>query len=377
MFAAIRISPRLSGRVLWRDAAASRLAIGVSRPARDKALKSPLELSRALKSSTSNQKFRATRTASQSIACRTGMLGLTRSLSAAPEASATLIGVARHWLGIYAELSKARLSALVVATTSAGFLFAGAPVDWQSFVAVTIGTSLAACSANTFNQIIERNFDALMTRTKRRPLPTGRVSALHAAGFAIFTGVMSTTLLAVCTNHTTAALGAFTIVLYAAVYTPMKRMHVLNTWVGAVVGAIPPVMGWTAAGGQLLSPESALLGSTLFLWQFPHFFALAWLAKEDYMRGAYKMIPVLDKTGRATAGVLMRYSLYMLPMPFVAYHCGLTTAMFPIESIAINGYMVFLSSRFYTKASNANAKRVFLCSLWLLVRHPLDTPRLV
>ena len=222
----------------------------------------------------------------------------------------------KEWTGIYMELSKARLSALVVATTSAGFLFAGGPVDWPAFAAVTVGTSLAACSANTFNQAIEKQYDSLMVRTKRRPLPTGRISQRHAFAFGIATGLVSTAILAAFTNNTTAALGAANILLYAGVYTPMKRMHILNTWVGAVVGAIPPVMGWTAAGGNIISPEAALLGTTLFLWQFPHFFSLAWLGKEDYTRGSYKMIPVLDKTGRATAKVMLRYAAYMMPVGF-------------------------------------------------------------
>ena len=264
------------------------------------------------------------------------------------------------------ELSKAKLSALVVATTSAGFLFAGGPVDWPAFAAVTVGTSLAACSANTFNQAVEKQYDALMVRTKRRPLPTGRISVRHAFVFGAATGLLSTAILAVFTNNTTAVLGAANILLYAGVYTPMKRLHIFNTWVGAVVGGIPPVMGWTAAGGEILTPQAALLGATLFLWQFPHFFALAWLGKEDYTKGAYRMVPVLDKTGRATAKVMLRYAAYMMPVGFVAYGAGLTTAMFTIEATLANGYMLYLCQRFYSKSSNANARRVFRCSLWLL-----------
>jgi heme o synthase len=275
-------------------------------------------------------------------------------------------GALRKWGGIYMEVSKARLSALVVATTSAGFLFAGGPVHWSALAAVTVGTTLAAASANTFNQTIEREYDALMRRTRQRPLPTGRISPAHAAGFGVATGVASTAMLAATTNPLTAGLGAANILLYAGVYTPLKRRHNLNTWVGAVVGAIPPVMGWTAAGGDLLCAEAGLLSATLFLWQFPHFFSLAWLAREDYARGKYCMVPVSDSTGAATASIVLRYSAYAAPLPFAAWGAGLTTAMFPLESVAINGYLLYLSSQFYRDPGNQNARKVFKCSLWYL-----------
>ena len=275
-------------------------------------------------------------------------------------------GLVRTWGGIYMEISKARLSALVVATTSAGFLFAGGPVHWSALAAVTVGTTLAAASANTFNQTIEREYDALMRRTRQRPLPTGRISPAHAAGFGVATGVASTALLAATTNPLTAGLGAANILLYAGVYTPLKRRHNLNTWVGAVVGAIPPVMGWTAAGGDLLCAEAGLLSATLFLWQFPHFFSLAWLAREDYARGKYCMVPVSDPNAQATASIILRYSAYAVPLPFAAWGAGLTTAMFPLESLAVNGYLMYLSTQFYRDPGNQHARKVFKCSLWYL-----------
>jgi protoheme IX farnesyltransferase len=287
-------------------------------------------------------------------------------LATGPKASSSQKGAVRKWGGIYMEISKARLSALVVGTTSAGFLFAGGPVHWSALAAVTVGTTLAAASANTFNQTIERDYDALMRRTRQRPLPTGRISVAHAAGFGVATGVASTAMLAATTNPLTAGLSAANILLYAGIYTPMKRRHNINTWIGAVVGAIPPVMGWTAAGGDLLCAEAALLSSTLFLWQFPHFFSLAWLAREDYARGKYCMVPVSDTTGAATASLVLRYSAYAAPVPFAAWGAGLTTAMFPLESMAVNGYLLYLSSQFYRDPGNQNARKVFKCSLWYL-----------
>ena len=164
----------------------------------------------------------------------------------------------KHWAKIYAELSKARLSALVVATTTTGFLMAGTPVDWTACAAVSAGTTLAACSAATWNQIFETRTDGLMKRTRNRPLPSGRISPRHAAAFGAATAASSGAVLLAGTNPITAALGLGNIALYALVYTPMKQRSIYNTWVGAVVGAIPPVMGWTAAtGGALCTPDAA------------------------------------------------------------------------------------------------------------------------
>jgi protoheme IX farnesyltransferase len=178
---------------------------------------------------------------------------------------------------IYGELAKSRLSALVVTTTGAGHLMAAGPVDPACLASTLGGTFLCSASANSFNQIIETRNDASMNRTCRRPLPSGRISREHAIGWASAAGVAGVGTLAMGTNCMTTALGAATLGLYTLVYTPMKQRTPLNTWVGAVVGAIPPVMGWTAAGGALLSVEAAALGSALFLWQMPHFFALSWM----------------------------------------------------------------------------------------------------
>lgn len=267
----------------------------------------------------------------------------------------------------YKELSKPVLSGLVVLSTSAGFLMSGSPAALMPLVAVSAGTTLQAWSANAFNQVWEVENDALMKRTKRRPLPSGRMTRVHAAAFASASGLAGTGILLLGTNPLTAALGALNIGMYTLMYTPMKTRSVANTWVGSLVGALPPIMGWTAATGTLIAPEPALLGLTLFYWQFPHFFSLAWRSRADYAAGGYKMLPVVDKEGgMRTARAVLRHSLYLCPLPVLASLGGITSSMYAIESIAFNSYLVFLATRFYRKRSNKNAQKVFLASLWYL-----------
>ncbi|KAI9920616.1 hypothetical protein PsorP6_000243 [Peronosclerospora sorghi] len=267
---------------------------------------------------------------------------------------------------IYSQLGKARLSGLVVMTTSAGFLMAGGPISWTSFAAATVGTSLAAISASTFNQCWEVDLDAKMQRTHRRPLPSGRISNSHALAFGAATATASTAVLAAGCNPLVASLGVFNIALYALVYTPMKVKSELNTWVGSVVGAIPPVMGWAAATGAILAPEAALHAYLLYCWQMPHFFALSWRLRKDYARGGYKMVACNDPTGSRSAALALRYSYYMSAIPLVAALTEATSPMFAVEGTAVNAYTIYLAHKFYSKPSTATAQKVFLASLWYL-----------
>ncbi|KAF0689378.1 Aste57867_19170 [Aphanomyces stellatus] len=269
-------------------------------------------------------------------------------------------------LAIYSQLSKARLSSLVVLTAGAGFFMMGGPISWSSFAALSVGTTLAAASANTFNQAYEVRTDSMMKRTMMRPLPRGAITTQHAVAFGAATAVTSTAILAAGCNPLTAGLSLFNIGLYSLIYTPMKQTSEWNTWVGALVGAIPPVMGVTAANGLLLSPEAMLTGAALFMWQMPHFFALSWRLRHDYARGGYKMIPCADPTGARTAGVIMRYAVGLSALPVAAAACGATSYMFAVEGLAINAYAVHLARQFYKAPSTANAQKVFLCSLWYL-----------
>ena len=272
----------------------------------------------------------------------------------------------RKQMTVYSQLSKSRLSSLVVMSAGAGFLLAGAPVAVDSLAALCAGTYLTAFSANTFNQLYEQHTDKLMKRTRARPLPSGRITPRHALGYGLATGVGGVGLLALASNPLTTGLGAANILLYALVYTPMKRKSVLNTWVGSVVGAIPPLMGYAAATGTICTAEAGILAAGLYLWQFPHFFSLAWLNKQDYSAGGHHMVPCFDASGEETAELLTRYSVYISTLPLAAYALGITSSMFALESLAFNGYLLWACHRFEQDRNRQNARRVFLCSLWYL-----------
>jgi len=182
--------------------------------------------------------------------------------------------------------------------------------------------------------------------------------------WGIGTGLVGTSILAAACNPVVAALGAFNIALYGGAYTYSKTITEANTWIGAIVGAIPPIMGWAAAsGGDFLSAEPMALASLLFLWQFPHFFSLAWMHREDYARGGFQMIPVNDPTGSRTANIILRYSSYLTLLPIITSVTGLTSYMFAVEGVLLNGYLLYISKRFKDDRSNSNARKIFLTSL--------------
>jgi protoheme IX farnesyltransferase len=263
----------------------------------------------------------------------------------------------------FSELIKLRLSTMVVASSSAGYLLAGPPYSIHQFLAVTLGTSLAAASASTLNQIYERKTDGMMKRTAHRPLPSGKVSVETAKKTALALGISSIGMLGTFTNPLTTMLGAINIGLYAGVYTPMKQISIWNTWVGAVVGAIPPLMGYATATGTILAAPPLLLGTSLFFWQFPHFFALSWLLRRDYARGGYKMLVCVDPQGKATSSVMTRYAVANSGIPFIAYGLDVTSIMFPIESLVYNGAMIWACNKFQQSSKDEDARRVFRLSL--------------
>ncbi|GBG69123.1 hypothetical protein CBR_g3821 [Chara braunii] len=275
--------------------------------------------------------------------------------------------LSRHYGRCYYELSKARLSLLVVTTAGAGYVMAsGEVIDWSGLMWTSIGTMMAASSANAFNQAMEVVNDASMKRTMRRPLPSGRIGMGHAIAFATLMGLAGVGVLAWKTDGLTAAMGAGNIALYTLVYTPLKQLHVCNTWVGAVVGGIPPLMGWSAAkggGGELDWSSAAVLAAALYLWQIPHFMALAWLCRADYARGGYKMMSLVDKTGRRTAGAALRNALYLLPLGYVAMELGLTSNWFVYENALLAGWLIGSALSFYKVPTPTTARGLFRASL--------------
>eukprot|EP00605_Chrysophyceae_sp_TOSAG23-4_P001934 GSChrysophyteH1.ASY1.ANO1.2139.1 assembled CDS len=270
-------------------------------------------------------------------------------------------------LSNYAGLGKARLSSLVVLTTGAGYAVGPAAFDATVATSVCVGTALCAASAGTFNQIFEIDQDSAMNRTKKRPLPSGAVSITEAAGFGLTSGVAGTGLLLTqCADPMVAALGLGNIALYAGAYTYSKRVSEWNTWLGSVVGAIPPLMGWLAADGSLMALEPFALGTLLFLWQFPHFFALSYMHRDDYARGGFAMVAVNDPEGHRSADLIWKYSLYLTALPIFVASYELTSWMFAVEASVANAYLLHLARKFKNSRTNANARRIFLTSLWYL-----------
>ncbi|KAK2459149.1 protoheme IX farnesyltransferase, mitochondrial [Trifolium repens] len=288
------------------------------------------------------------------------------SPSVAASKSNDLLSLARHYGNCYSELSKARLSLLVVATSGTGFVLgSGGAVDLSMLSYTCLGTMMVAASASTLNQVFEIKNDAIMRRTSQRPLPAGRITIPHAVAWASSVGLAGTALLATQTNMLAAGLAASNLILYSFVYTPLKQIHPVNTWVGAVVGAIPPLLGWAAASGDI-SLNSLILPAALYFWQIPHFMALAYMCRDDYAAGGFKMYSLADPSGRKTALVAMRNSIYLIPLGFLAYDWGVTSGWFCLESTALTLAISAAACSFYRDRTKERARRMFHASLLYL-----------
>jgi protoheme IX farnesyltransferase len=269
----------------------------------------------------------------------------------------------RTLVGVYAELGKARLSMMVVITAAVGFVLAsGAAVDWLGLLATSAGTLLAALGANAWNQCVEVERDRRMERTRNRPLPAGRISPRHAQAFALLSGLAGPALLLFTTNALTAGLAMGCLLIYVLAYTPLKPISPLNTLVGAVCGALPPMLGWTAVTGQL-DLGAWILGAILFVWQIPHFLALAWLYRADYARGGFRMLPMVDPDGGLTCNVALLYSAALLPLCLLLSYFGLTGAAFAYGATLLGAGLVALALRLYHLRTRSEARRLFLASI--------------
>lgn len=264
------------------------------------------------------------------------------------------------------ELTKARLNALVLVTTAVGFLL-GEPrsIDWGRLGWTLLGTACAAASAAMLNQLLEHRRDALMHRTRERPIPSGRVRRLPVFVGGVLLAYAGTAILALAVNMPSAALALVNVLLYALVYTPLKPLTTMNTLVGAVTGAIPPMLGWAAATGGLES-GAWILGAILFVWQLPHFLALAWIYREDYRRGGHSMLPVVDPSGELTARTMVGTSLLLVPLGFALTVMGAVGWIAAFANVPLALAMAYLSIRFYADRSDRRARAVFLASILYL-----------
>ncbi|HNP19663.1 MAG TPA: heme o synthase [Fulvivirga sp.] len=224
----------------------------------------------------------------------------------------------------YLELLKFRLSFLVAFSCGFGYILGSNGVmNWGHFLIICFGGFLVSGASVTINQIIEVDFDKLMKRTQNRPLPTGRLTTQEAAAFAFLVGALGITILGVYTNMLTTLLSILSMVLYSFVYTPLKRVGPIAVFVGAIPGALPPLLGWTAATGAI-SIEALIIFGIQFIWQFPHFWAIAWVSDDDYKKAGFKLLPSGGGKNLNTAIQIMIYTLILLPVGLLPAKFGIT-----------------------------------------------------
>ena len=264
------------------------------------------------------------------------------------------------------ELVKARLSLLVLLTTLVGFLIAWrGPMDWVLLTATLLGTALCAGGAAALNQWMERDIDARMKRTRERPLPGGRMSPRDALLFGLLFSLTGIAILGLFTNLRAAFLAFATIAIYIIVYTPMKRISSLNTIVGAVPGALPPLIGWVAARGSY-GLEGGLLFATLFFWQMPHFLAIAWMFRDDYKAGGCVMLTDNDSDGSMTGRQALLYSICLLVISLLPGFLGFNSPLYFYGALLLGlGFSAF-SAIFLIRRDRDSARNLFFASILYL-----------
>jgi protoheme IX farnesyltransferase len=267
-----------------------------------------------------------------------------------------------RWVDYY-ELLKPRMNLLILGTTFVGyFMAARLPDAWHVLPHALLGTALCAAGAAILNQYAERRYDAMMPRTADRPLPMGRVSPNSALVLGLLAGALGAIYLLLFVNAVTALLGLGTLASYVLIYTPLKRITTLNTVVGAVAGAIPPVMGWTAVTGSISEPALTLF-AILFIWQIPHFLAIATLYCEDYRVGGFKMLPVNDPTLRATSRQILLYTAALLPASLTPALVGIAGPPYAIAAVVLGlGFFAFAVSA-ASRRTRTEARRLFFASI--------------
>lgn len=264
----------------------------------------------------------------------------------------------------YKAIMKLRLSGLVVFSGAFGFLLAMDDVfNWGKFVALLFGSLIITGAANTINQIIERDLDKLMKRTANRPMPTGKLTVSEAVVFAIVLTAIGTLVMAVFVNILAASLALLSLILYAFVYTPLKQITPLAVLVGAFPGAFPPLIGWVAMTGEI-STEALIIYGIQFFWQFPHFWAIAWLANEDYSKAGFKMLPYGKSLQTATQ--IMVYTLFLLPLSILPFQVQMTGIVSAIIAGVVSLLFLALSFVLIKQQTDKWARRIMFASFFYL-----------
>jgi protoheme IX farnesyltransferase len=269
-------------------------------------------------------------------------------------------------LAVFSDLIKARLTFLVLLTTLVGFYvgFRG-PIDWLLLVHTMLGTFLVASGAAALNQLLEREYDAKMRRTEDRPLPSGRLEPTTVLVLGATAGGLGLIYLGIAVNPLTSLLGAITLASYLFVYTPLKRITTFNTIVGAIPGALPPLMGWTAARGQISAGGWSLF-AILFFWQLPHFLAIAWIYRDEYARAGFKMLPVVDPNGQRTGSQAVSHTLGLLPVSLAPYVFHLTGPIYLAGAFALGMTFLWFAIQFSRRLTIPRARQLFFVSILYL-----------
>lgn len=263
----------------------------------------------------------------------------------------------------FLALTKPRLNSLVVATTGVGYyLGASDPMDLTAGFHVVVGSGLVAAGAAALNQVAERDLDEVMQRTRQRPLPSGHIKPKEGWAFALTLAVMGLVELTFGTNLTAASVALVTLVSYIAIYTPLKRRTPWATLAGAVPGALPAVIGWTAARGRL-TVEAWVLFGIVFLWQIPHVHALAWLYRDDFRRARIPLLAVIDTDGRRASAHAVVFTMALLPMSVAPFLVGLTGPTYAVFASILGAAYLILAIRFAFNRSARRARGLFLGSL--------------
>ncbi len=271
---------------------------------------------------------------------------------------------ASRWSDL-SQLIKARLTFLVLITTGVGFYLARTPFDPRGFTQVLIGSALAAAGASTLNQWWERDLDALMVRTRARPVPAGRVRARNALILGCALSGAGVIYLAAFSNRLAAVLAGVTILIYVLAYTPLKRVTNTNTLIGAIPGALPPLIGWAAARGSLDFPAWTLF-AIVFIWQMPHFFAIAWICRHDYESAGFRMLSSDDESGVRSASQAVLFSMLLLIIGGIPAFIGMAQPLYLVAELILGSAFTALALRFHRAGTPRNARLLFLGSICYL-----------
>ncbi len=260
------------------------------------------------------------------------------------------------------ELTKPRIALMLVLTAAAGFYLGMKTFDIWLFVNSMVGITLLAFGVATLNQFVERKIDVLMERTAMRPLPTAKLSGTEALVFGVLLCAVSELYLYFLVNPLTAFLGTTVIVGYVFLYTPLKTRTSASTAIGAIPGAMPPLMGWTSSANEISLPALALF-ALLFLWQFPHFLAIAWLYREQYAKAGILMLPVVEPTGKMTARQIVVFAGMLLPISLAPFFVGLTGMVYLVGASLLGIWFLWESIKTARAKTDKSARRLLLVSV--------------